>query len=391
MKEELTPEGDIQNDTEKNLQELEQSNVLKDIFNQIETDKEQILSTINNNPASIDEEELKNLSFQKDVTSSQEDNEVLVNEENPEEETIDEDFQKEQSKTAKPKLKDWQLKRMAFDLAKDKKFLEEQLYQAKDTIAKLSQSEQQLVDDNIFHFENKARSDLEIAEAALENAKDAYDTKAEIKAQKMLYDAHNRVQEVEKYRAREQQRAAQIATEQKYLQDQFLGYPPPRYEQQYQAPLPQQPYQQLAVDPAVMAQDLISSWIGSHDAINPNSRYYKPEIWEKVQSYAEKYEKSLHANGRGNEILSEAYFNKLDGYVDSLAETVNQTAVKSSLPSAHIGSVRSNSSPMTSNKKQVSFSAEEENAIEHAASLLGKVTAKEKEEFRKAWISNLSK
>lgn len=85
--------------------------------------------------------------------------------------------------------------------------------------------------------------------------------------------------------------------------------------------------------------------------MDEHSIYFDEEMKNKVVSYAQRYETALKKAGKENTILSEAYFNKLDGYLESEVERLREERKVKKPSTSHIGSVRGAAAPSNSRAK----------------------------------------
>lgn len=362
------------------------SATLQDIFKTIEDNKHEMWGVPSGTPKAEEEdkESTKTSSvFQVLQETEFEPEEVAEEEQEPEENSEEESLIKEEYHKEN-RSKTWQVNKDNHRLTGELEKTKQELNKAYAALDQLSYSEKQLWDNNLAFYESKAKDDLDKAEAMLEAAEDAYDTKAKVRAQKLLVDANVRMREIDNYYRDQQARSAPLqAPAPNYYPDPYYQRAPQYAPQQY-APVPVQ-------DPVHVAESIINSWVDSHDVINPGSPKYNEAVWDQVRSYAANYEKGLKEKGRESEILSDNYLNHMDGYLNAITSrpTVSKAPM---LSTSHIASAKSSSGGGVAapRAKTIHLTAPEEMAIENSAAAVGIPSGSvQYSAFRDTWIQGI--
>lgn len=226
----------------------------------------------------------------------------------------------------------------------------------------LRHSEAKSWETAVINYEHNVKNELARGRAMYELAVENGDKKAELDALEAITDAKAKLRSVESYTSQKgsyapetqyshyQQPYQPPVQTQAYQQNyQPQPQPQPQYlNQGYPNPIPIQP--QAMEDSRLAANKLVSDWFKKHNIIDEHSIYFDEGIKNKVVGYAQRYEQALKKSGKANMILSDSYFNKLDGYIESEVERMRSERQSKKPSTAHIGSVKgaavsSNSKP----------------------------------------------
>lgn len=98
-------------------------------------------------------------------------------------------------------------------------------------------------------------------------------------------------------------------------------------------------------------------WVDEHPELVEGSHKYNPKIQKELGSFIEQFDRELKRNGREDEILSDAYLDVLDEFVDSVKIKRPQDGYTTS----KVGGVRNNFSNGTGNTIKVTLTEFDKN------------------------------
>ncbi len=249
-------------------------------------------------------------------------------------------------------------------------------------VEQLRHSEAKSWDTAVVNYEHNVKNELARGRAMYELAVENGDKKAELDALEAITDAKAKLRSVESYNSQKAPYSPEpqynYQTQSPYTQPNGVpqNYQPNSYNQtpypnQYSAqptPMPQ------ANDPVVQGTQVINDWVRKHNVIDEHSIYFDKGMKDKVVGYAQRYEQALKKAGKANMILSDAYFNKLDGYIESEVERMRSDRQSKKPSTAHIGSVKG-ASVSGNNKPKVDLTSEERQIINSMNGDKEKITA----------------
>jgi len=98
-------------------------------------------------------------------------------------------------------------------------------------------------------------------------------------------------------------------------------------------------------------------WVGEHPELVEGSHKYNPKIQKELGNFIEQFDRELQRNGREDEILSDAYLDVLEEFIDSVKVNRPQDGYTTS----KVGGVRNNFSNGTSNTIKVTLTEFDKN------------------------------
>ena len=98
-------------------------------------------------------------------------------------------------------------------------------------------------------------------------------------------------------------------------------------------------------------------WVSEHPELQEGSYKYNPKIQKELGSFIEGFDRELKRSGREDEILSDAYLDVLDEFVDSVKIKRSQDGYTTS----NVGGVRNNFSNGASNSIKVTLTEFDKN------------------------------
>lgn len=160
--------------------------------------------------------------------------------------------------------------------------------------ARVNQLEEMLKDSlnsGTYHYGKNVYGDLERARAKKAYAYEQGDTKLAVEADEELIKAMYAVNDLEKWTS--------------------------QLDRDKNNNTPQNAQQPTTTN---VEQELVMDWFDSHPYLKSTSKKYDAKLTQKVGEFADRLDYNLSRKGQSHLIYSEAYFNKLDNYIDSLTK-----------------------------------------------------------------------